>query len=192
MKSKQLVFDAVNHRQPERLPWTLYLAKPLYDQLVQLWGNRQQWSCPSDDTVRIIWPVEHLFDSKRPDCFIDRFNCRWQREEGGYIFIEPPLSLPDVGMVPRINLITDDDVNLINKTRQLNPEAFIYYQFTTTFGEWLWVLRGMEQTLIDYLAEPEFVHNALDILMEMHMTALDIHLALPLDGITFGDDFGSQ
>ena len=45
---------------------------------------------------------------------------------------------------------------------------------------------------MDYLLEPGFVHAALDILMETHMEALEKILPLPIDGVTFGDDFGTQ
>jgi uroporphyrinogen decarboxylase len=45
---------------------------------------------------------------------------------------------------------------------------------------------------MDYLLYPEFAHEALDILMEMILKALDKLLRLPIDGVTFGDDFGTQ
>jgi uroporphyrinogen decarboxylase len=188
--SRDLVLEAINHHEPNRIPFTLYVAKPLYNKLLKMWGPREQWPCPADDTIRILWPVEVVDIS--PVIFKDRFGCQWQREHGGYVFINPPLKKPDVGKIPRIELVSQSDIELIVETRKLHPDQFIYYQFSGTFGERLWCLRGLEQTLMDYLLEPDFVHKALDILMEMHFEAMDKILSLPIDGVTFGDDFGSQ
>lgn len=106
--------------------------------------------------------------------------------------MNPPMTEPDASRIPRIELITDQDVRNILSIRQANPGSFIFFQFTATFGERLWNLRGMEQTFMDYLLEPTFVHEALDCLMESHMDALNKLLELPIDGVTFCDDFGAQ
>ncbi|MCE5341320.1 MAG: hypothetical protein LLF92_09390 [Planctomycetaceae bacterium] len=190
LTSKELVLQAINHHEPKCIPFTLYIAKPLYNKLTQMWGPRQHWPCPADDTIRILWPVESIDIS--PELFRDRFDCEWKREHGGYTFINPPLKQPDARKIPIIDLVPKCDIDLIIETRRQNPGCFIYYQFTGTLGERLWCLRGLEQTLTDYLLEPKFVHEALDILMEMHIKALDKILALPIDGVTFGDDYGSQ
>jgi uroporphyrinogen decarboxylase len=98
----------------------------------------------------------------------------------------------DVSLIPRIQLLEPADVENIVTVRRANPDKFIFFQFTMTFGERLWALRGMENYLIDLVEHPEFIHTALDILMEMHLEAMETLLQLPIDGITFGDDFGTQ
>lgn len=188
--SRELVLLAINHHEPQRIPFTLYVAKPLYNKLKDMWGPREQWPCPADDTIRILWPLE--FTDISPMMFEDRFGCQWQREHGGYTFVNSQLKEPEVVQIPRIELVSQSDIELIIETRKQNPDRFIYYQFSGTFGERLWCLRGLEQTLMDYLLESNFVHKSLDILMEMHIEALDKILSLPIDGVTFGDDFGSQ
>lgn len=190
MTSCDFVLMAVSHREPPRIPFTLYVAPPLYERLVQYWGPRNCWPCPPDDTIRILWEVED-HDATQSG-FKDRFNCEWQREQGGYVFVNPPLTEPNASQIPRIDLVQESDAKRIIAARKARPDAFIFYQFTACFGERLWNLRGMEQTLMDYLLAPDFVHTALDLLLEMHMRALDKLLPLPIDGVTFGDDFGSQ
>ncbi|MBN1943482.1 MAG: hypothetical protein JW849_09350 [Phycisphaerae bacterium] len=190
MTSRELAFEALAHHAPERIPYTLYLSEPLRKMLSQKWGPRESWPCPPDDLIRILWDVEDHDVTETG--FRDRFDCPWRREEGGYMFINPPLKEPDASQIPRITLIPDKDVERILSTRRRRPDAFIFYQFTATFGERLWCLRGLEQTLMDYLLEPSFVHAALDALMDMHMEGLEKILSLPIDGVTFCDDFGGQ
>ena len=190
MNSRELALCAISHQRPPRLPFTLYLASPLQKKIEQIMGPREQWPVPQDDLIRILWDVEVEIVS--PTLFKDLFGCEWQREEGGYVFINPPLKEPDVSLIPRIDLLRPYDIARIQDARTRRPDAFIFYQFTATLGERLWCLRGLERTLMDYLTEPAFVHEALDILLEMHMKALDVILPLPIDGVTFGDDFGTQ
>ncbi len=190
MNSRSIVLNAIAHRTTSRLPFTLYLSEPVAVQLTRILGPREEWPCPSDDLIRILWNVEA--ENVSQDIFKDRFGCEWQREAGGYTFINPPLATPDSAMIPIINLVTDEDIAEILTMRRKHPDAFIFYQFTACFGERLWNLRGMEQTMTDYLLEKRFVHQALDILLEMHFAALDRLLEMPVDGITFGDDYGSQ
>lgn len=190
MTSRELAMEALAHRAPRRIPWTLYVARPLAAKLEKLWGARENWPCPPDDLVRILWDVET--EEVSATRFRDRFGCDWRREHGGYVFANPPLAEPDARHIPRIELIVDADVRLIQETRRRNSDKFIFYQFTATLGERLWNLRGMEQTMMDYLSEPAFVHAALDVLLEMHVAALEKILPLPIDGVIFGDDYGSQ
>lgn len=188
--SRDLVLQAVAHTAPTRLPWTLYVAGPLEEKLCEQWGPRQAWPVPPDDLIRILWEVE-VYDATE-EGFRDRFGCKWKRDTGGYVFVYPPLTEPDASRIPRIKLFPDEDRQRILDARAKRPDAFMFYQFTGTLGERLWSLRGLEQTLVDYLTAPTFVHEALDVLMEMHFQALDEILDLPVDGVTFGDDFGTQ
>ena len=188
--SRELAYQSLRHMQPERLPFTLYLDAVVEKKLTAVWGARTSWPIPEDDIIRILWPVEDHDISESG--FRDRFNCEWKKEEGAYTFVNPPLTEPDSTRIPRVSLITDEDVALILRTCAKNPDKFIFYQFTAAFGERLWCLRGLEQTLMDYLLEPDFVHCSLDILMEAHLTALEKILPLPIDGITFGCDYGAQ
>ncbi len=77
------------------------------------------------------------------------------------------LKEPDASKIPRISLLPKKD--RILKIRKENPDKFIYYQFTMTFGERLWALRGMEQYLTDLVLNQTFIHKALDLLLEMHL-----------------------
>jgi uroporphyrinogen decarboxylase len=190
MTSRELALRAIGHSEPERIPFTLYLAQPLQEKLEERLGPRNTWFCPRDDLIRVLWEVE--VNDITPSGFADLFGCQWLREEGGYVFVNPPLKEPIASQVPRIELLPAADIQRILEARRSRPDAFIFYQFTACFGERLWCLRGLERTLMDYLLEPAFVHAALDILLEMHMNALDTLLALPIDGVTFGDDFGTQ
>ena len=189
--SRQRALKAIAHQEPDRVPFTLYVEKPLYDKLVVELGPRDNWPCPKDDIIRLLWPIEYS-DITETSCK-DMFGCDWIRhEQGGCMFTNPPLAQPDVDKIPRIDMVPQSEIDRILRTRENNPDKFIFYQFASSFGERLWSFRGFEQTFMDYLLYPDFVSGALDLLLEMHMNALDKILHLPIDCVTFGDDLGSQ
>ena len=166
------------------------MAQPLHDKLAAQWGPRANWPCPPDDLVRVLLEIE--VSDVTETGFRDRFGCQWVRHDAGYVFADPPVSEPDASMIPRVELVPDEDIERIRQARADRPDAFLFYQFTFTLNERLWTLRGFEQALMDYLTEPSYVDAALDVLMEMHWTALDKLLASPIDCVSFGDDYGTQ
>lgn len=187
---RERTLQAIVHQKPDRLPVTLYLGKEVKEKLLGALGPRENWPCPEDDTVRILWPVD--YNGVRDGYCTDMFGCDWSVSHDGFMMGKPLLDEPAAERIPVIDLVPRQEVDRILKIRNDNPDKFIFYQFSLTFGERLWSLRGLQETCMDYLLEPVFVETALDMLMEMHMKALDTVLELPIDGVTFGDDFGSQ
>lgn len=60
------------------------------------------------------------------------------------------------------------------------------------FFEHAWMIRGYEGFFMDLAAEPVFVEELLDLLIERHLGLLDVILDLPCDGVIFSDDYGDQ
>lgn len=193
MTSRQRVLTAVAHRSPDRIPCTLYVDDDLKARLKRQGCEDllSEIAGFESDTVRILWDFEHTRIDDRN--MIDPFGVRWARGDvNAYFFEDPPMHEPDASQLPRIALLPATEAQRIRDIRARNPDKFIYYQFTMTFGERMWAMRGFNQYLMDLLDEPRFIHEALDLLMQMHFDAIDDLVRLPIDGITFGDDFGSQ
>ena len=189
--SRERTLTAIAHKNPDKIPLTFYVEQPLYDRMLKEFGPRETWPCPPDDIIRILWPIDYS-DITEAGCK-DMFGCDWIRhEQGGFMMANPPMKEPEANLIPRIDILPQSEIDRILQTRKKHPDKFIFYQFTSSFGERLWSLRGLEQTFMDYLLYPDFVSEALDILLEMHMKALEKLLKLPVDCVTFGDDMGSQ
>jgi len=188
--AKELVLAAIDHRETTPIPYTMYIEDVLAERLDRHFGGRDNWWKYDDYTVRILWPLEA--ESLGDGAYMDRFGSKWLRSEGADHFVDPPLLEPDARRIPRIDLVPDEEIRRIRRICSENPDKFVFYQFSMTFSERMWCLRGMDTYLLDLALHPKFIHEALDVLLEMHMKALDIVLKLPVDGVTFGDDFGTQ
>ncbi|MBM4033227.1 MAG: hypothetical protein FJ291_15800 [Planctomycetes bacterium] len=58
--------------------------------------------------------------------------------------------------------------------------------------EKLWSLRGFEDTLVDILRDTPEINRLADMLVEHAAAGVRRSLALDVDGVAFGDDFGTQ
>ena len=176
MTSRDRVLRAIAHEATDVLPGTLYLDDRLRKALETSRGVGEVCLDYPDDTVRILWETEtEIIDET---CYRDRFGVLYVRSEGGVMFVDAPLKEPDAALLPGIKLLPDGEEQRIRAARRDNPDKFIYYQFSMTFGERLWAMRGLERYLTDVAEYPRFIHEALDVLLEMHFEALETLLDL--------------
>jgi uroporphyrinogen decarboxylase len=180
----------VNHRPTEVIPYVLSIDAEIWEKLDAHYGGRERF--PQHETFLVARGADWKGNETLPDNrFRDRFGVEWVQ---GTIFhiTEPVLKEPSLAGYEFPELIPDAEVPDIERWCRENADRFTLYQFGLVFFERAWALRGMENLLMDMAAEPAFVHELLERLMELHLAALDKILHLPMDSIRFGDDFGGQ
>jgi len=55
-----------------------------------------------------------------------------------------------------------------------------------------WILRGMENILLDMAANPAFLHELLDAICDWNIQVMEGMLEYPFDAVWIGDDWGAQ
>jgi uroporphyrinogen decarboxylase len=76
--------------------------------------------------------------------------------------------------------------------REYGDEYWIVGVTVTTVFETAWALRGLEQTLIDFVEKPDLLNRILDIPFHYHLTAATRLVEMGVDMIWIGDDVGGQ
>jgi uroporphyrinogen decarboxylase len=76
--------------------------------------------------------------------------------------------------------------------REYRDEYWVVGVTVTTMFETAWALRGYEQTLTDFVLNPDFVERLLDIPFRYHLAAARKLVELGVDMIWIGDDVGAQ
>jgi len=189
MKPREVVLEAVAHRKTDVIPYSLDMEGPVREALDKHYGGAEHF--PKHESFIAYngcnWQSENL----PGDRFRDIFGVVWQQGTTFQI-TAPLLKEPTLKGLAFPTLVKDSDVAALEKSCKDNADRFRLYQFGLLFFERAWALRGMQNLLTDMAAEPAFVHELLDGLMEMHLAALDKVLPLPFDSIRFGDDFGGQ
>jgi uroporphyrinogen decarboxylase len=76
--------------------------------------------------------------------------------------------------------------------REFQSEYWIVGVTVTTVFETAWALRGYEQLMIDFVADPELAESILEIPYRYHLTAAKTLVRMGVDMIWIGDDVGAQ
>ncbi len=72
------------------------------------------------------------------------------------------------------------------------PDMFRCFQIGFSLYERAWTLRGIENLLMDFIINPDFVHQLLDAICDYNMAQVDKALEYDIDAVYFGDDWGQQ
>jgi uroporphyrinogen decarboxylase len=75
---------------------------------------------------------------------------------------------------------------------EMSDDRYIVVKISRCLFERAWSLRGMENLLVDFIENPDFVHELLDILAEFAVSLVKTLSSFPVDGIRFSDDWGGQ
>ena len=73
-----------------------------------------------------------------------------------------------------------------------HPDLFSRYRLGFSLYERAWTMRGMTDLLMDMIERPEFVERLLDEIVEHNLAQIRRALALGVEAVFFGDDYGLQ
>jgi uroporphyrinogen-III decarboxylase len=215
MNSRQRVKMALNHEQPDRAPFqvsfTPEFARRLRGELrledshahnPHGGGNTYQLERALGEDMLLTsvgWANSYYQDDKD---YTDEWGIGWKVQpyqtpfgQGHYTEIRAhPLAdtqaiasykPPDPS---RPELYRDAEWTV----REFQAEYWIVGVTVTTIFETAWALRGLEQLLVDMLADPDLAGTLLDIPFNYHLQAAKRLVRLGVDMIWTGDDVGTQ
>lgn len=195
MTRRQLVLDALNHKETPTIPYHMDFTAQALEQLVAYTHDPaieeklgaslcyiQYWG----------WPTE-LPD--RPGFFRDEFGVVWNRTGADR----------DIGVVehPQIEDLEEDHYTFpICDEARLRAEyealvagkgdRFTMAGFGFLMFERAWSLMGMENVLMSMIVCPDELNALFDRICDYYVRLVDIALEYDIDGVYFGDDWGQQ
>jgi len=182
MNPREIVLEAVAHRETDIIPYAININAEVWEKVDAHYGGRENF--PEHETFLAGTGWNWRAESLPGDRFRDVFGVLWQQ---GNIFhiIEPVLKEPTLKGFEFPTLIKDEDVPGLAEWCEKNADKFSTYGLGLLFWERAWALRGMENILMDMVAEPSFVHELFERLMQMHLEALDkiLHIFTQLDDV---------
>jgi len=199
-KSKrEIVIDALNHKQgpvPHQINYTkVYEAKE-----AQARGKAVDLDALFDNCMAL-----NKYKRNRviePGVEVDLFGVKWDKrnDNGGDIGVtfDPPIISTEIkhdGSYYNYTMPEPDIGFARSQAEKLEKDSGDYFRMfgiTVTLYERVWNLRGMENTLTDFICEPDFVHHILGKITDHHLALLDAVLDYDFDAFYFGDDWGSQ
>ncbi|MEN6644610.1 MAG: uroporphyrinogen decarboxylase family protein [Armatimonadia bacterium] len=195
MTPRDRVLHALRHEQPDYVPYELPIDAEVLVRLDEHYGGAEWRQRIKGHIGRFGMPDGRVMFEDGSG-YRDAWGCVWYTKN---IFhtSEVPLPAPTLDEYDVPHLLTDEVVEHAKKVAEDNaasPERrFIVAGSGMTFFERAWALRGMENILLDLVAEPDFANLLFDRLMEWHMPMIEAFGAIEgVDAIFFGDDFGAQ
>lgn len=193
MNRRQIVLDALEHKETEIIPYHLdFTAQELqnlinytndenivekigpYLNYIQYWG----------------WPTEI---PGRPGYFKDEFGVIWNRngldKDIGVVVEEQIQDLEEstyeFPVCDEKRLRAEYEELVKNKGDRFTIAGFGFCMFERS-----WSLMGMENVLVSMLACPDALDELYDKICDYFIKLVDIALEYDIDGVYFGDDWG--
>ena len=193
MTKREVVKTVLVHKQPPYVPWHFGFTTEARQKLFDY--------CQSDDIMNItdnhIVPLGDdigYFEYIGNNRFRDHFGAIWDRtidkdigNVEGQVLPEPTMkgyAFPD----PLADLYFDNIPSLLEQY----PDRFRMFEIGFSLYERAWTLRGMEALLMDFVLNPEFVHELMNAICEYNIIQIRHALDFDIDAVKLGDDWGQQ
>ena len=195
MTPRDIVLEALHHRQTPLVPYTLGFEGNVDKQLDAYYGG-PEWRerltkymvgvAAVDTDIRIPIDAAHELDAYGGVWRVDR--AEWHLEK--FPLAKPSFEGYDFPAPERF--YRPDWKENAKKVCAETPDSFIVGNLGWGLFERSWNLRGFENLLVDCVDEPDFFEEALDRLTDLYLAFVEYTADLPIDGILFGDDWGHQ
>jgi len=193
MNKKERVLTALAHKTPDTTPHNIELTSEAMKAFTEKYGISKSdfFEFAGNHIEKVGYNGGRLV---KPDYFEDEFGVVWNRRGGDdigvvedYFFKEPVLGALTL---PKI-----DPVDIKQRTEsvlQNGRDTFKLAKLGMTLFERAWSLRNMEELLMDFYENEDFVHELLGKVTDYNLEIVNEALKYPVDGFYFGDDYGQQ
>ncbi|MHC4475040.1 MAG: uroporphyrinogen decarboxylase family protein [Planctomycetota bacterium] len=193
MEKREVVKLAIEGRQVAYVPWSCSFTVEAADKLREHFGRNDLDHVLDNHFVTLSNDVGFFTDVGN-NRFRDVFGVVWDRTVDkdignveGCVLPEPTLQgfeMPD----PLDNRFFEDIPEKIAEY----GDCFRIFTIGFSFYERAWTLRGMENLLMDFLLQPDFVRRLLRTIADYNITQVREALKYDIDAVRFGDDWGQQ
>ena len=194
MSRRERTFAAVEHRQPDRTPYTIEFTSTQLEQTCAGYGmdpdELQEYL--GNHCKKVGFNIGGRYEKE--GFFTDEFGVVWDRSGNDKDIGVPMTELARPGDDSYTFPEPDLDVMLRSVERALaaRGDAVLFGKIGTTYFERAWSLTGFQNMLMYLAMEEDFVRELLDDLLAYNLKIIDAVIDTDIDGFYFGDDYGQQ
>lgn len=192
ISKREVVKLVLDGEKPPYVPWSFRFTHEAIAKLETHFGSN--WEVLLDNHFTELGSDIGFFDDLGDNRFKDLFGVVWDRS------IEKDIGLPESILLAEPTLegytfpnplderfFADIDMKIAK-----DPDRFRVFDIGFSLYERAWSLRGIENLLMDFYTNPEFVHELFSKIVEYNIAQLDQACTYDIDAIYFGDDWGAQ
>ena len=193
MTKKERIRLALAHKKTDIIPFNIELTSGSMKIFAEKYGVKKEdfFNFSGSHIEKISYNGGKYFYPKR---FKDEFGVVWNRNDGNdigvvedYLLIEPDVADFVFPKVDPAN-IKQCTENILNN----GNDSFKLAKIGTLLFERAWSLRGMENLLMDFYLNENFVEELFSKITDYNLKIITEALKYPIDGFYFGDDYGQQ
>jgi uroporphyrinogen decarboxylase len=185
---------ALEHRQPDRVPYHVGCTAPARRKLEDYYGTSDLPKVLEDHLIIYSMRRYALWTEVRPGLWRDEFGVVWNRT------VDPDIGVVDDYLLKERSLggVTIPDPQSPGRYAALAgmmvryPQQYHLVNVGFSLFERAWSLRGMPELLIDMIDAPAFVDELLGAITAFQLGVVEVVAQHDIDGILFGDDWGQQ
>jgi len=193
MTKREVIKLVLEGKTPPYVPWSFkFTEEP--KKMLQEYYRVTDLDIPLGNHILNLGNDYGFFDYLGDNLYRDVFQVIWDRSIDkdignikGSLLSEPTLDgyeFPN----PHDPRFYDNIESEIEK----KPDLFRCFQIGFSLYERAWTLRGIENLLLDFYNNPDFVHELLDAICNYNLAQIDKALEYDIDSVYFGDDWGQQ
>jgi uroporphyrinogen decarboxylase len=193
MNKRDIIYKVLRHERPPYTPWSFKFTLEPTKQLQSHFGE-EDLDIILDNHILNLGSDIGFFEEIQKDQFQDVFGVVWDRTID-----------KDIGN-PTKPIITEHNQNAYKLPNPLDPrffdgieeatirkpDMFRVFQIGFSLFERAWAMRGMENLLMDFFINPDFVHELLNSIADYNIAQLQEACRYDIDAVYFGDDWGQQ
>jgi len=193
MTKRDVIYAILKGEKTPYVPWSCGFTKEAMDKLQSHYGS-VDWDDAIQNHILKLGSDIGFFTDLGENHLRDVFGVVWDRSidkdigtPAGSVLSEPTLkhyTFPD----PLDRRFFDDIPQRIGK----HSDRFRVFQIGFSLYERAWTLRSMQNLLMDFYDNPEFVHELLNAIADYNIAQLNEALKYDIDAVYFGDDWGQQ
>lgn len=194
MAERERVLTALEHRQPDRVPYQIGFTQAAHEKMAAYYGDPEFESGLGNCLAVLGSEPRDAWQEVGPNVWQDQFGVRWNRAVDR-----------DIGVVCN-RLVTPDTLTsyrfpdpgdpsryeAYDSFIGANSARFIVADLGFSLFERAWTLAGMEEVLVAMVADEAFVHGLLDRILEFNLCVIGHACSFAIDAMMFGDDWGQQ
>jgi uroporphyrinogen decarboxylase len=194
MTRKDRVIKALRFEAPDMVPYHIGLTAPVRAALIEHFGCADLDAALGNHLMSVSARRAAVWTEERPGYWRDEWGVLWDRTIDTDIGNPTEFVLPE----PTLTGYTWPDPRAPHrfassaKAFEKPDDRFSIASVGHALFERAWIMRGMENILLDMAANPAFLHELLDAICDWNIEVMDGMLAYPFDAVWIGDDWGAQ
>jgi uroporphyrinogen decarboxylase len=192
MTNKERVIAVIHHHQPDKIPYHVDFTQKAHQKMVSYLGDPHFRTRFNNCLHYLSFETDQAWREVAPDIWADEFGVQWDRHIDKDIGVVHNLRITPTNLEEYRFPDPDASSRYHKFQAQMGTTHFIVANLGFSLFERAWTLAGMENILMGMVANPEFVHQLLDRILEYNLRLIENAVQYPIDAVMFGDDWGQQ